>query len=227
MQRRARCAALLGLLAAAPSWAERVQFREPTDFGFFALGWSPDGKRFAFGWFETNPIATPRSAIWVVVQDLITDKILFEKTRTWEQGKREPDRTSVFPATAPEAWRLIAQEVTAEVRGLGISDEAARSPSPFPFIDGDEISLDILSDDGTFPYEIWAVSKKLGRKKLASGDKQDLFMGLSTEGYMVGPDRTRLAVVLRFATAPFATHKVIGCHVRVGFKKPPRAAPSP
>ena len=76
---RISIAILLTVFTSISVLSQENNFSGPvTDGSFFTIGWSSDGTRFAYGWFETTLTISNGSRMVIMIQDLITDKVLYE-----------------------------------------------------------------------------------------------------------------------------------------------------
>ncbi len=92
--------------------------------GFFPIGWSKDNTALAFGWFVTTQMVTSGSRIDVVIQDLVTDAILWQESMSWEESNvGEGDDTPVPPVTASQAWEIFEPVVEEMLKIFGITEE--------------------------------------------------------------------------------------------------------
>ncbi|HOX47236.1 MAG TPA: hypothetical protein PK668_26820 [Myxococcota bacterium] len=191
---------------------------DPSEGGFFSLGWNAKGTRFAYGWFATTIMISNGSRIALAVQDVVEDKELWQGGQTWDQGNAGGGEEGYDPRTLDKAWEEVAASAVAGLQAQGIRRAPPAPPSAFPLArGGDSIRVEVQADPDKNTFEVWAVSDKLGRKKISSGESFDQ---VQVEGYYLNPDGSRMAVVINVGMrGAYPGYQVIGCHLRAGFKK--------
>ncbi|HLF34134.1 MAG TPA: hypothetical protein VI583_07850 [Cyclobacteriaceae bacterium] len=188
---------------------------------FFPIGWSQDGKRLAYGFFESygNPqIGEDISNIEVKIIDLVTDEIIWQANQSWPSSDHE------YPSTAAQAWPLLNRETPAgintELINYAIEVPAASAnftgEADFQYytiqylIRNDEISIRIdieepeetteMPMDPTMmssakPYSIFLESRNLGEKKISEGWTPS-YSQIYVRGYVINPDESRIVILL-------------------------------
>jgi hypothetical protein len=210
------------VLVAFPCTSQDVRYSgPPDDTGFFPIGWSLQGTRLAYGWFETTQMISNGSSISVVVQDLITDEILWHGGNTWDEGNVGEGGDNYYPTSATKAWELLGTDVHEQLFRTGIQTEPAEGVSSFPYSNGDQIRVEVKQEEGNTHYQVFAYSDNFGDKMLTEGEKDDPYNNITLEGYVLNPNRSRIAVIFnqRSFSRPYSNYWVIGCHLHAGFKK--------
>jgi len=207
------------VLATGSSLAQEMRYDGPyEDDTFFPIGFSSDGKLFAYGWFEKTIAISNGSAISIVVQSLVTDKILYTTWKDWDEGNVGPEDSGWYPSNAKKAWEVIADDVNKKFAELDIWGGAGAGVLPFPLRDP-ELNVEIREFEGEPGYGVYAYSDQLGEKMISSS-ADDYNEDLSTIGFVWNPAGTRIGVIMHENTlSPYSDYWVIGCHVSSGFKK--------
>jgi hypothetical protein len=185
---------------------------------FFPIGFSSDGNKFAYGWFEITQMISNGSAISIKVQDLVTDKIIYQFREDWDEGNVGPEAAGYYPTDAKEAWDHIAEEVNKKFAKLDIRGGAGEGVLPLPV--GDlGLNVEIREGEGEPGYGIIAYSENLGEKMIHYSP--DMYIGdMQIVGYVWNPSGTRIGVIMNTITGtPYSDYWVIGCHVSSGFNK--------
>lgn len=223
---------LLVVLSLVPCFGQ--DFSPPEDAGFFPIGWSENGEVFAFGWFATSIMINNSSHLQIVIQNLVTDEVLWQGWKDWEESNvGGPEDTSPpAPRSPGKAWELYYETAGEVLSAYEIMVEGGTPFSSSPLVDGDSLRAELVpvGEDpemgisaGTF-YEVFAYSSNRGEKRISGGEVEP---GLEMEvaGYVVNPHGSRMAVVLRKIVpyiSRYPTYEVIGCHLRAGFEAPMR-----
>lgn len=222
---------LLGILAIAPCVGQ--DFNPPEEAGFFPIGWSEDGAAFAYGWFATSIMIQNSSHLQIVIQDLVTDEILWKGGETWEESNvGGPEDTSPpAPRYPGKAWDLYYETAAEALHAYGIMEEGGTPFTSSPLVEGDSLWAEIvlMGEDpvvgipaGAF-YEVYAYSANRGEKRISGGETApDIEMEVA--GYVVNPQGSRMAVVLQIVSfvSRYPVYEVIGCHLKAGFEAPMR-----
>ena len=235
---------LLVVLTAAPIVSQDFHFSGPVDEGFFPIGWSEDGTRFAYGWFATQRMITNGSQLTVIVQDLVTDEVLWQGGETWEESNvGGPGGGAVAPMKAPAAWQQLSGAIHEQLAIHAITrPDSGGGLHTFPMENGDSIQVyfDVWEREGLVGYQVRAFSRNRGEKRI-SGESFDPGATVSREegalsvtarpydpeieirvrGYVLNAHGTRMAVILSMITSPgrhYPVFQAIGCHLHAGFK---------
>ncbi len=192
--------------------------------GLFPVGWTKDGRFFAYGvWRESMQIAR-HVDLSIQVQDLVTDEIAWSFFKSWDESLMggPEDTTPYPPGSVSEAWGIVGDEIDANLQRLGIQHAMlGMQELPYVIYDTDDtISVEIAMK-GELEYDVRARSKKLGVKTIYSGKKGMDDDELRVIGYVPAPGGLRIAVVLESAPLgmPLTSLIVIGCNVKSGYKK--------
>ena len=217
---RLSAAILLTILTPVSALSQEVRFSGPdTDDPFFSIGWSSDGTRFAYGWFETTQMISNGSRMIIKVQDIIADKVLFEDWNTWDEGNVGEGIRSFYPTSAQEAWKLVAGKNNKKFVEFDIRETTGAGISSFPTENDEGINIKIKEFESEPGYGVFAYSEKLG-KKIIYSDTENSLGELSVAGYVFNPGGTRIAVIMNTSSfTPYSSYWVIGCHVSKGFVK--------
>lgn len=216
----ARGVLLLMFLTSIPCLAQDFGWAAD-DSTFFPIGWTKDGTLFAYGSFGYSIMISNQSYIHIAVQNVITDEVVWGFSKNWDEGNvGEGSSEPSAPRSSGEAWELVSVIVEEQLSQFKIKTGGAGEPAKFPLHNGDELSVEIVELKGD-NYEVRAVSWNLGVKTIFKSVKSSIGNELSLLGYFPNPDGSRIAVILqeRGFSTPFPAYYVIGCHLRVGFKK--------
>jgi predicted RNA-binding protein with TRAM domain len=210
---------LLTVMATVSCISQEYGFSGPVEEGYFSIGWSGDGNRFAYGWFIFSPMTENSSTLTVIIQDMVTDEVLCKIEKTWyESNVGEGDESPPAPRTADKAWELQADEIYENLAVYGISEYHTAGLHSFPYQNGDYYDVNIeFTEDGR--YQVFAISGNLGRKRISSGNTY-FDLDVRTEGFVFNPQGSRMAVITIKVPSggPFITYEAIGCHLRAGFE---------
>jgi hypothetical protein len=214
--------------AAAPAqdfgWAMRAKPQNPGEAaGFFPIGWTSDGRLFAYATFDYSISIATSCNLSVSVRDMATDKLAWWFTRGWEESLRgDESDPPPPPGSAGAAWEQVADEIVPHLRKYGITPGGPAMAGQFPLEEGgDALTLEI-EENGDGGFTVRVNSEKLGSKVIARENKADPQNRLSVLGYYRSPNGPRLAVVLRedlYSRWGYASYSVIGCHLKSGFRK--------
>jgi hypothetical protein len=218
---------LIVFLITLPIYSQEVRYNGPASgeqegVGFFPIGWSENGRKFAYGWFEMTQMISNGSKISIRIQDLVTDEILFRWEKSWDESNRG-DVSNYYPATADAAWEKISGEINEKLVEQNILD---RETEMFRFpvsSDNDEIYIEIntreAEKDYNVIYDISAISNDLGVKKISSFE-MPIDDEIRCSGGIWNPDRTRIGVIMSSMNMnqPYSEYWIIGCHRTSGFK---------
>ncbi len=213
------CLVLIMSFTAGTALSQEIRYDGPNEANaFFPIGFSGDGSLFAYGWFETTGMISNGSAITIKVQNLVTDNVLYEKKKDWDEGNVGPEDAGYYPKDAEKAWELVAGEVNKKFVQLDIWGGAGAGVLPFPL--GDlGLYVEIREFEGEPGYGVYAVSEELGEKMISSSGNSYI-EEISVEGFVWNPEGTRIGVIMHeISGAPYSTYWVIGCHVSSGFRK--------
>ncbi len=209
---------LLIVLLTVPAISQEPRYFGPyLEDSFFPIGWSDDGKAYAYGWFEVTRVISNGSRIVINIQNVITDELLWQNSNTWDEGN-VGDGGEYYPDTALKAWEFVAGETNEELERMDIWGGVGEGVRSFPMETADGISIEVEEYDEGTGYDVFARSDELGWKLISRGEKL-MDTDLSVYGYVRSPDGTRVAVVmnLRSWDSAYSTYWVIGCHLSVGF----------
>ncbi|KAB2887864.1 MAG: hypothetical protein F9K32_18540 [Desulfobulbaceae bacterium] len=193
--------------------------------GFFPIGWTRDGTYFAYGTFSYSMTIFNSSCIRVVVQDIVSDQVVWNFQNNWAESLAG-DIVMYVPNSSEAAWKEIQATVEEPLYQYQIETGGYSKPAPFPLqSDGDELNIEITEQpevDYTIPFEVRAVSNNLGVKRIFRSVR-DPMSEISVLGYFPNPDGSRIAVIIAVSNVyypPYATtYHVIGCHREFGFEK--------
>jgi hypothetical protein len=209
-------------LLATPAGGQEPRYWGPDpDDTFFPIGWSDDGRQFAFGWFETTQMISNGSQITLIVQDIVTDDVLGAIGRAWDEGNVGPPGDPC-PRTAAAAWELVAAEGDALLEGFDIWGGTGAGLLRFPMQGEHAVEIEIR--EGGPGHTVHAIKRDAGspepQEKRISAD-EEYANDVSVVGYVPSPDSSRIAVVLRVVPfdRPFSEYRVVGCHLTAGFGK--------
>jgi hypothetical protein len=205
-------------------WAMRAKPQSPGEAsGFFPIGWSADGRLFAYATFDYSISVAASSNLSVSVRDMVTDKVVWWFTRGWKESLRgDESDPPPPPGSAGVAWEQVADEIVPHLRKYGIAPGGPAMAGQFPLEEGgDALTLEI-EENGDGGFTVRVNSEKLGSKVIARENKADTQNRLSVLGYYRSPQGPRLAVVLRedlYNRWGYSNYYVIGCHLKSGFRK--------
>ena len=191
------------------------------DSEIIPLGWSSNGRNFAYA-LEPADEACGCYLISIKIQDLVTDKIL------WEKDEDEPSNAdwSIY-------WNENKTVIETAFAKYGIQENSIGNFSPglsagdvtFSISKTMEVMPDYSYDPGIGNYSIVATSTSMGTKTLHQ-DKLDypFLYDLEVMGHIKGPDENRVAIVIGqvwrgWEGPPNTTRfEIIGAHLKTGFK---------
>lgn len=175
---------------------ERVLLREK----FYPIGWSRDGK-FAY-LVEPPDEACGCYFAQIVVQDLRTDKILWEYKHEGEEAVEE---------TLPAVWKKHQKEFSSKLAQYGIVAQNRFPLQNSPIVYGSdqltpELKVNMKTDGGVIDIGVTGnvilqlISKQKGRKTLYEmkfdPEKYNSFLDAELSGSLVSPFEPRAAVVM-------------------------------
>ena len=208
------------VLIAFPCMALGFEIHFLEEGGFFPIGWSTDNSLFAYGWFVKTEMFSAGSQIQVVIQNLVSDEVLWEDGITWDESSAgEDDDSPAIPATPIEAWELFGG-VAEEMFGIfGIEREDVCGFSSYPPVEDDNLRAEMFISEDYKSYEIIAYSSNYGQKKISSGEYPATF-DIYVEGYALSQDQSRMAVILHWSSFdyPYPIYTAVGSHVSAGFE---------
>lgn len=219
-----RISSLIGiiLLTANNLFSQVERFNGPdADDKIFTIGWSPEGTKLAYAWFQKTIMISNGSRIHLKVQDLITDKVLFEYSKIWDEGN-VGDGGGYYPDTPDKAWNLIEKQINKKLNDLNIKDLKSKI-NHFPAEELDNLDAGIRELDGEPGYGVYVFSDNRGEKLIFSIGEMSMEEN-SIYGYVVNPDRSRIGVIMNSISfgRPYSNYRVFGCHLSSGFKQPGR-----
>ena len=189
------------------------------DDSFFPIGWSQNGRLVAYGWFETTQMISNGSRIMIKVQDVVTDKVIYQHGKTWDEGNAGPGLEEYYPTSARRAWEIISDHVNPKLLELGIQPGAGAGVQSFPMEEDPFIRIEIrgYQEPG---HSIWAGADTLGEKRISGGESEP--DNINIQGYLWNPQGTRIAVVINTLdfNMPYSDFKIVGCHISSGFSTP-------
>jgi hypothetical protein len=224
-----------------PCLSQDFRYEGPEDDNsFFAIGWSNDGRRLAYGKYAkyiADGIGEPVCDIEVVVMDLVSDAILWQTEKSWTGPEGN------MPESAKQAWIILDQTANAYAeichQGIQVNSSAVvynqrtETPQESMFVRNDRMSVGMAEsgrynieiregqpEDFRKEYDVYVVSDKLGEKRIAGGEAYDNSV-IWIIGYMLNPDKSRMAVIIHVGGGPEFSRSedmVTGCHLRAGFK---------
>ena len=204
---------------------------EILDAVFYPLGWSEDGK-FAYA-VEPPDEAVGSYFLNVYIQDLVTDKIIWE-----DKYQSKPESDAGIQSFA-EYWQAKQSTVEAQLTKHGIkqvNDSALFAGSISN--SGDRLDYVVKKklkgqpDFGNLAmvteYQVEVSSDKLGRKTVHKEQYKKPISVLDVDviGYLRGEDKKRVALLIAgvrrgWEGPPHTTwFKVVGASLSSGFKKP-------
>jgi len=204
---------------------------EILDAVFYPLGWSPDGK-FAYA-VEPPDEAVGSYFLNVYIQDLVTDKILWQ-----DKYQSEPESTTGIQSFAAY-WQANQAKMEAQLEKYKIkqvNDSVLFAGS----ISNNDDRLDYVvqkklkgqPDLGNLAmvteYQVTVTSDKLGSKTVHKEKIKNnaRILDVDVIGYLRGDDAERVALLIAgvrrgWEGPPHTTwFKVVGTNVKRGFKKP-------
>ena len=206
-------------------------YEGPEDDNYlFAIGWSKDGKRLAYGMYENkqSQVEDERlSYLSVIVHDLVKDSLIWHTADMSSSGN--PD----FASSAKQAWIKFdkASDLDGILRNYGIE---SASPDAILFNDtqtgntikteSDMLTVDISISENPAGYsqnfEVHVTSSILGKKTVSGGEIPIFRMGVAMNGYILNPDQSWAAIILRlYGGAEYDDeYFIVGCHMKAGFK---------
>lgn len=198
-------------------------------YGYFELGWSADGKRFAYASFfkkhYSDNVPTPEydySDLKITIIDLVSDQTLWTGGQQWKEGN------PVYPTSIYAAMEHLPQDVFSSLKSYSIQSVDPRPLNLFPIENGDFLTVEVREKElqsYSSSYEFYAVSGNLGEKKIFSFEAQSQKLGdISILGYSMNPDKSRIAVFIYVLEGGYDGQiidhtDVTGCHLKAGFKK--------
>ena len=93
----------------------------------YLLGWSENGRVLAYRSFYLSDAISRHSSIHVEVVDIVSDKIIWNSHKDWDDGKVGGDTNERSPADDGEAWERVSEEVVYNMSKFGI--QATTDPS--------------------------------------------------------------------------------------------------
>jgi hypothetical protein len=206
-----RLSALIAVLSALPAAAQA----DPQG-GLIIMGWSKSGHVALRTYSESFGI-DHTCAFEAVIVNLINDEVVWRHSQNWNEGG---DGDGRCPG-AKAAWKQSRAEVEAALSRFEITGPESRALKAFP-----TAGLTVTVKRNKDGYEVLATSDALGTKVISKGaavDYDEEGDGVPrVQGWLSGPDKNRIAVVLKppcFPQQPCPIEAVVGCHLRAGFKK--------
>lgn len=197
---------------------------------FYPLGWSADGK-FAYA-VEPPDEAVGAYFLNVYIQDLVTDKIL------WQDKYQSKPETNTGIQSFPGYWQANQAKMKTLLEKYGIK-QSGESVLFAGAINNNDDRIDYIvkktlkgqPDFGNLAmvtdYEVVVTSEKLGSKTVHKEKYKKPISVLDVDviGYLRGEDQKRVALLIAgvrrgWEGPPHVTwFKVVGTNIRAGFKK--------
>ncbi|HLF34133.1 MAG TPA: hypothetical protein VI583_07845 [Cyclobacteriaceae bacterium] len=215
----------------APCSSQGFHYEGPgNDNYLFAIGWSKDGKRLAYGMFNNyeSAISDERiSSISIIIHDLVKDSLIFHTADVSSSGN--PD----YASTAKQAWLRFdkGSNLNGWLRKFGIETASSNAvlfdgtqPGNTITTDNDLLTVDIRVSENPGGYankfEIRVNSRNLGEKTVASDEMPAYRSWVTMNGYILNPDRSRAAIILSLhgGAEMDSEYFIVGCHLKAGFK---------
>ena len=192
--------------------------------GFYPLGWSEDGDKFAYASQQVINGASDPSTFNVFVQDLITDKIIW----------RTPPEKSSKHSKNTNRWELYKSTVLSELKKHNISlnsDLSLQSPPISLKKDTLSYKVKVLRSkkySSLKGYKILLKSSKKGIKKVANVTFKNKFfdeVGSKSQvhilGYLQGANPKRIGLLvgvleLRSKGVQSVRYKIVGASLTAG-----------
>jgi hypothetical protein len=205
---------------AFPGISQVKKFSSPKEDGLFVIGWSKQGTKIAFGWFEKTKMISNGSQIMVIVQDIITDDFLLQEGKTWDEGNAGPGGSNYYPDSVSQAWKKLPEDIHYKLIQFDIQDGVSAGVFFFPMKSDGKITIRVEELNNGNDYEVIAISEKLGQKIISKG-KKNPGEEITEQGFVRSPDLSRIAVVLKLRSYsyPYPKYLIAGCHLGTGFKK--------
>jgi hypothetical protein len=216
-------AGLIMVLAALPCPGQGYDWAAKEN-GIFPIGWTSDGACFAYGTFDYSMMISNQSRLNVAVQNMKTDKVLWQHGRSWDEGNAGDGSGDILPRSASEAWSREKNRIDPKLAQFKIVTGGPGSPAKFPITNGDSLGVKIIelrSENYRDSFQVKAVSRNLGSKTICQAEKASPGNDLVLLGYFPSPDGMRIAVIIeeRGCNFPYPSYHVIGCSTKSGFKK--------
>jgi hypothetical protein len=206
---------------------ENELFRIDENISYYVIGWSKDGRRIAYGTYKDfqSPVSDERfRSMAMIIHDLVKDSTITVIAQDWSSPNSD------FPESPKQAWLYVNQSsaINEEIQHYGIevsppggiSDEVSGNRIT---LENDLLTVDIRvfeSENGySKKFEVHVSSEKLGGKIITSGEISLYREGITLEGFVLNPDKSRAAIFLGIhGGAEYEPeYFVAGCHLRAGF----------
>lgn len=204
---------------------------EILDAVFYPLGWSPDGK-LAYA-IEPPDEAVGSYFLNVYIQDLVTDKIL------WQDKYQSKPETTTDVESFAAYWQVNQSKMEAQLKKYSIK-QVGDSVLFAGSISNKDDRLDYVvkkklkgqPDLGNLAvvteYQVMVTSDKLGSKTVHKEkvNNNTRMLDVDVIGYLRGDDEERVALLIAgvrrgWEGPPHTTwFKVVGTNLKRGFKKP-------
>jgi len=193
-----------------------IAYDGPTEEGgFFPIGWSAEGDIFAFGYYTGQEAMRDASQMVVVIQNMVTDSILFQFKRDWWATSIGDDSDVQVPSPQ-NAWNQIATIVNEQLAFYNIK-EGTYTLKTFPHPDA--FNAEIRHFDEGPGYGMY-IKLADGREKMITIYDESLsgYKDSMIQGFVRNPDKKRIAVIVMFWIERFEEFQAVGCHMKFGFK---------
>ena len=188
----------------------------PAKGGFFPIGWSEKGDIFAYGYYVGSELSPDVAQMVVVIQNMVTDSILWQYSKIWEQTNIGGEGDTFLPNSANDAWRQIAEIVNKQLAYYEVKQGMSIFNS-FPYPDTFDAELRHFHLEPGYGLYIKLID---GKEKMITTYGEELFGKTDgiIKGFVWGPNKNRIAVIVWIDLEHFDEFQAVGCHMKVGFK---------
>lgn len=188
----------------------------PTSYGFFPIGWSENGKTFAYGYYIGSGITQDAVQMVVVIQNMITDSVLFQDGKTWERTFIGDNTDIHLPESPKDAWKQISKEINKKLKYYDIKEG---NFSLIRFYDQDAFNAEIRHFEMEPGYGLY-IKMSDGKEKMIAGFSEELTNKTDNmiQGFIWNQNKRRIAVIVLIEDEHFDIFQAIGCNMKVGFK---------
>jgi hypothetical protein len=194
-----------------------------------ALGWSANGRLFAYRDFYYRNGIEINSDFYVTVMDVITDSVMWEYHKDWNIDNSGED-TDPHVSSIEQAWDLAADDVIVPLRnnfGITVSRNAQEHETcnAFPLeFDGEMFIAEAVEDENleSVNVKINVSFRKHVQKNLYSlveeGFPNSPNDTPSLVGYFINPQRDKIVITFKVLTyvennGPFLRQSMTGCNL--------------
>lgn len=204
-----------------------------------ALGWSDDGRIFAYRDFYYRNGIVINSAFYVTVIDVVTDSVLWQFDKYWNTDNSGEGNSGPHVANIEQAWDLVSGDVIAPLRkkfGIRVNLDFQEHEicKDFPLYpdgpDGNYFTAAAVKEERgeaanikvNVLYSLKGVSKDVCDFVEEGGFNQYLLDSPCISGYFINPQHDKIVISFKIGypenNAPLIRQRVTGCNL-TWFKK--------